>query len=122
MLSLAFFLSAVCTHFAIFSAFFPISYSNKHSITYVSLINHAVISVSLGFALSKKIFYQNGKKLGKYSISNTSFSFFSWEISDQIALIFQLLIIFTFPILSDPLLIAWINYKYPEPKSISFNL
>lgn len=95
MLSLAFFLSAVCTHFAIFSAFFPISYSNKHSITYVSLINHAVISVSLGFALSEKMFYQNGKKLSKYSISNISFSSF-WEISDQIALIFQLLIIFTF--------------------------
>ena len=61
MLSHGFVLSAVCTHFAIFGVSFTISYSTKYSIIYVWLINHAVISVSLGFALSKKMFYQNCK-------------------------------------------------------------
>lgn len=54
MLSSGFILSAVCTHFAIFGVSFTISYSNKYCIIYVWLINHADISVSLGFALSKK--------------------------------------------------------------------
>lgn len=121
MLSHGFILSAVCTHFAIFGVSFTVSYSNKYSIIYVWFINHAVISVSLGFALSKKILYQNGKAEQIIYMKHFIFLLLPGNLWSDWTY-FKLSIICTFPTLTTSFLTVWTNYRYPKQKLISFTL